>query len=168
MKRIIIFKYIFFVVFLCAFLPSIAQQTEPPMPDDGFNIFLLLLMSIFGCAMIGAAIIGAIAASLIVFALFGLASLGVLSAVFAVGIYNKSVSAGFKTFLAIVFGITGGILAIAGAFIANRLLGLSVSESTLISLAGAGGAIGGVLLALATFKVVQTALRMLAKRFHLS
>lgn len=166
MRQFVLLKYILSCLFLLGFVAGLAQGSELPKQDDEFGIFLLAIGSIFICAMIGAAIIGAMAASLFVFLLFGLAALGVLSASIAVALYKRSISAGFKTLLIIIFSFTGSILGIAGSFVISRLVDITASANVLVPTAGAGGAIGGVLMALAASKIIQAMLNSLVKRFR--
>ena len=55
--------------------------------------------------MIGSAIVSAMATALLLFFLFTLMSLGVLSTPVPIGLYRRSFSGGFRSFLLLVFGI---------------------------------------------------------------
>jgi hypothetical protein len=160
-------KYILSMIAILFWVTGFAQDSQPPVPDDGFNIFLLALLSIFFCAMIGAAIIGALAASLIVFATFSLVAFGLLSASVAIGIYNKSITAGFKTLLALVFGSICGTLGLVCSYALNRLMNLELASSIVVITGATAGVTGGIVMAFATFKIIQSLIGILLKRLKL-
>jgi len=101
-KIVFIFCCLLFASFFHAFSQS---RNSAPEPDEEFNLFLFILLIVFICGMIGAAIIGALAAMLILFILFALISIGVLSSSVALGLYTRSYSVGFKSFLIMLFGL---------------------------------------------------------------
>jgi hypothetical protein len=123
--------------------------------DDEFNIFLFTFASVFLAAMAGVALIAAIVTALILFFLFALLSLGVLSTSFMVGLYKKSIAAGFKIFIVLVFTGGGTLIGIIGLWLTKHIFYLSFSDSTSLLIGAASGAIAGILLGLATFKMLQ-------------
>lgn len=167
MKSIGAFRYIFSAALLLLLLGASAQDSTPQAQDDKFNVFLLAIGTVFMCAMLGAAIVGAMLAALVTLLLLGLVALGVLSVSFTVGLYNRSIGAGFKTFLIIVFGAAGSILGIAIALLARAVFSLHSSTTVLTTVAGIGGLAGGIIIASSTYKLVQAALLFLHKRARL-
>src|SRR5687767_12470709 len=69
---------------------DLSRNNSVPEPDDEFNIFLLVLGTVFISIMIGGAIIGAFTATLVLLSLFGLVSLGILSISVITGLYKRS------------------------------------------------------------------------------
>lgn len=157
--------FIFFIIVLA--LPAFSQDLKPA-DDEEFNLFLLSLASIFICAMIGAAIIGAIAASLFLFFVFALIALGVLSTSIALGLYKRSFSAGFQTFMMILFGVCCSIIGGVGLLIVDHLAGLQPSHMTSFLVGTAAGLIGGLLMAIATIRMFQWIAKIIARKFRIA
>lgn len=157
-------KYGLPFLLLILYLSAVAQPDKAPASDDEFNVFLLSLATVFMCVMIGAAIVGAFAAALFFISLLALISLGILSASVAVGLYKRSVTAGFKTLLIIVFG-TGcagcglGLSLLVHSFYPTHLSFAMALVAGLIA-----GAFGGAVMGLSLFTVIQTALRNISRR----
>lgn len=142
---------------LLILLTSIAfAQTQPGDADDGMSIFLLALLAIFFSAIFAAAIVGACIAALILFAVFGLAFLGLLTGSVAVGIYKRSFSAGFQTFLLFLF-VGGGLLlgSIIGLLL-QKFFALPFSNHVTMATTIIGGGIGGFVLSIITHNVLST------------
>ncbi len=154
------------VLFFLFVVTTVFAQSDNPTSadDDEFNLFLLSLLLIFVCAMIGAAIIGAMAATILLLFLFALMALGVLSTSIAVGLYKRSFSAGFKSFLMILFGLTGAIIAGIGLVLIDYLFRLPTSGLSSFLIGITGGLIGGLLLAIATHHGFQWLIRYLAQK----
>jgi hypothetical protein len=111
--------------------------------------------------MVGAAIVGSMAAALLLLALFVMASAGILSMGVLVGLYRRSVTAGFRTVLYITCALSGAILGVGVFYLINHFLHLHYSYKT-IGLAGAGGGLlGGLLLGLIVFALIRGLLKML-------
>ena len=144
-----------------------AQGQPPPVKDDGFDLFLLSLGTIFVCTMIGAAIVGAFLAALFLLTLFALLSAGVLSASFAVGLYKRSISSGFKAFLLFVFGPAFAVLGAAGLWAAHAVFHFPMQTENVVLLGLSGGFIAGMLTALVTFEVIRLAIRKMTTKLGL-
>ena len=121
--------------------------TDPSsQPDDEFNLFLLAIGLAAICIIIGATIVGSTAAILFLLLLFTLVSAGILSAGILVGLYRRSISAGFKTILTLVCSITmttGGAISF---WMINRLFHIELTTSTALLIGAFSGLIGGLLL----------------------
>jgi hypothetical protein len=143
-----------------------AQQNEIK-PDEGMDIFLLTIATLFICVMIGAAIIGAMVATFIILVLFAFAGLGILSTSFAIGLYNRSIGSGFKAFLVIVFGLCCSLLGLGSLLLFNELIPLPSSRTSLSIIGITSGAFGGIIMGLLTFKLFQNLFRQLSKRIQI-
>lgn len=159
-------KLIFIFFFTLSAISVYAQGDMQPARDDEFNLFLFSLMVIFLCAMISAAIVGAIIAFFVLFFLFALIALGVLSTSIAIGLYKKSFSAGFKSFLMILFGSCCSIIGGIGLFLSNYLINLSMSTVTSIFIGIFAGLIGGVLMTIATLRLFQFIIKTLTQKLR--
>lgn len=165
----IVAKLIFILSLLILIIlkTSFAQDGSSSVKDDEFNLFLFTLAFVFISGVIGAAIIGALAAVLLLFFIFGLIGLGAISTAIGIGIYKRSYEAGFKTFLVIIFAISCGIVGGVGFLIANTILNMPVDNFTAISIGIAGGILGGYVIAVSTFRLFQTFIKFLSKRFEI-
>jgi len=129
--------------------------------DDGFDPGIFFFLLIFAGIMVGAAIVGSMAAALLLLALFVMASAGILSMGVLVGLYRRSLTAGFRTVLYITCALGGAILGVVVFYLINHFLHLHYSYKT-IGLAGAaGGMLGGLLLGLIVFALIRGLLKML-------
>ena len=146
------------VTFLCFLLPIAlqAQETVPPTePDDGMNIFLLVIGTVFLGVMLGGAIIGAFMAAVVVLLFLGFVALGIVSTSVVVGLATRSLPAGIRTMLLLVFGPAGSLFGLICLHIFNRFFPLPLSSSTLTFTGLAAGFCGGMLLALFIFRVLR-------------
>src|SRR5262245_33748048 len=91
-----------FIIFASNMVFAQATPDGPPPPDDDFNVFLMILATIFFSLMIGAAFAGSFIAASVLLLMGALAGFGIVSVSILAGIYKRSVTAGFKTFLYIV------------------------------------------------------------------
>lgn len=137
-------------------------------PDDEFNLFLLTFGIAFICAIIIASCIGALAAIIIIGFLFAMISAGIISTSFIVGFYKRSLAAGFKTLLLILGMITGIFLGAGGLWIIAHSFKFDLSLSNALWIGAAGGCVGGFLMGLVIFKVVQLLIAYLKSKFKLS
>ena len=160
---------ILFFGFLLLFLsPTIAQSTGVKADDDEFNIFLLTIAAVFVCAMIGAAIIGAMVAAVAIFFFFALITIGVLSTSVAVGLYKRSFALGFKSFLFILFGLASSIVGVVGLSIARGLFQLPLSGANTLLIGFASGLLGGILMAMAVYKVIQSIFKYFVNKWQVN
>ena len=79
-------------------LNCIVLQTDPPVPDDEFNLFLLSLLAIGFVIAALCIIIGVILVFLILLGITGFISMGILSVSVLAGLHERSVTKGFRTF----------------------------------------------------------------------
>lgn len=133
--------------------------------DDGLGspvVFAFLL----GCAgiAVGAGIVGAMFAVMILGVLVLLALAGILSAGVLVGLYRRSMTAGFKTVLLLACSLGGLVTGAGGSYAANRYFHWHFATPTAV-LAGAGsGFLGGLLLGLVVFLLIRAVLRFLKQK----
>lgn len=158
-------KHLLPFFFLLLAVPAFAQTDSPSAEDGEFNVFLLTFAAFFICLMIGAAIVGAVAATLFLLLLFALIGFGMVSSSIAVGLYKRSASAAFKTFLLLVFGAGCAVPGTGLSLIAHHLYPLHLSLKTALPAGFVAGAFGGIIMALSLFTVVQTIVRTVFRRF---
>jgi hypothetical protein len=123
--------------------------------DDEFNLFLFAYLIAFSSMVVGAVIVGSIAVTLLLLALFFLVSGGILSAGILVGLYKRSVSAGFKAFLMIIGGLGGLVAGVVAFWLGNHLFHFHLAQSSGFLLGAAGGLVGGLLCGVITFHVIR-------------
>lgn len=158
-----------FAITLLFLLPLtlFAQETKPPSPDEGMDMFLLILAGVFISGMVGAAIVGAAAGLIVLFFIFGLMAIGALSASVAVGMYRKSLAAGFKSFLMILFGTTCSVIGGCGLWLLSGYFAPDFGHGKALFITGfAGGLVGGLLMALCTYRVLQFLLKFLVRKLQ--
>ncbi|HYJ37649.1 MAG TPA: hypothetical protein VEV87_03495 [Chitinophagaceae bacterium] len=161
--------FVFFCFLFLILSPALSQSgKEIAEPDEEFNLFLFTLAMIFVCAVIGAAIIGGLLAALVLFFLFALIAFGVLSTSVAIGLYRRSYSAGFKSFLIILFALSCAVVGTIGVSLVNIFFALELSRSMAAGVGFLSGAAGGVLMGFATYKVLQTLFKYFVTRLRLT
>jgi hypothetical protein len=134
-------------------------------PDD-MPFALIVAVAFFSLAL-GGAIIGAFAATLCLIALLALVSAGILSAGILVGLYKRSVAAGFKTLLVLVCSL-GGVVAGAGGFwLIHRLFHIHLTTQTSVLLGAAAGLLGGMLLGIVLFGLIRAFLEYCRQKLSL-
>ncbi len=93
-------------------------------------------------------LIGALAASVIAAGIFVLVSAGVISTAILVGVYKRSITAGFRTLLFIICPIGSIIAGMTGLYLINKIFVLHLSHSFIAWAGLIGGLAGGILLAI--------------------
>jgi len=126
-----------------------------PEPDDEFNIFLMFIGTAFICAMIGAAIIGAFAAALVLLMIAVFIGAGIISSAVLVGLYKKSISAGFTTLLIIICVLGGAVLGSGALLLAKDIFNFSITPVNALLTGAVGGGIGGLLMAFIIRKMIK-------------
>lgn len=144
-----------------------SDKTSAQQPDDEFNLFLFAYLIAFCCVVVGAVLVGSIAVILLLLALFVLVSGGILSAGILVGLYKRSIAAGFKALLMIMGGLGGLVAGAAGFWLCNRLFHFHIARLTGILLGAAGGLLGGLLCGIIVFRVIRTFLEYCRQKLSL-
>jgi hypothetical protein len=132
-----------------------ALANPSTQPDDEFNIFLLTIALSAACVIIGATIVGAAAATLFLLLLFTLVSAGIVSAGILIGLYRRSVSAAFKSILALICSITISIAGAAAFWIINRIFHIDLTTSTALLIGAFSGLLGGLLLSFTLTTIIR-------------
>lgn len=158
-RRLLLFSF-----YLLPHLLSAQPIADPPVPDEGMDMFLLVFGSLFVAAMFGAAMIGAFLAALVVLLFLTLFSFGLLSTSFFVGLYHRSFRSGLKTFLLLLFCTTCPFAGWILFSFFNKLFPLPLTSSQVSFIGLGSGLVGGLLLALMTFRILQKILHMVGKR----
>lgn len=122
--------------------------------DDDFSAILLVMGSVFVCAMFGAVVVGAFLAAAAALAAMLFVSAGILSVAVLNGFYKRSVTAGFKTFIIIVCTVGGTAIGATGLFIITKFFELHLSGQTAFLTGGAGGLVGGLIMGRVVYKIL--------------
>jgi hypothetical protein len=160
-------KLIFILFLLVGAITTFGQSGNSVNPDDEFNLFLFSLLMIFICAMTGAAILGAMVATLILLFLLALLALGVLSTSVAIGLYRRSFAAGFKSFIMILFITVCAAIGGIGLVFVGYFFNLPTSTVMNLMIGISSGAMGGLLMALATYHVLLWTIKIMAQKFQI-
>ncbi len=152
MKRLPAF---FVTILLCLGVLLAHAQSNGNGESDEYNLFLSVLAVAFFSVMIGAAVAGSIAVTALLVTLFLMVSAGILSTGILVGVYKRSLMAGFKTALLIACSAAGFFFGGAGLYLANRVFHLHLKTSIAFSAGSFGGLIGGLLLAFAASAIIR-------------
>jgi hypothetical protein len=134
------------------------RPTNPgqvPTPDEDFNLFLLVFGITFVCVMIGAVLAGSIAVMGFLLILFALISAGVASTGILVGLYRRSLSAGFGTILYIGCGGAGMLAGAPTFWLINRLFQMHLAPRTAALTGACSGLLGGLLLGIVLFSLIR-------------
>lgn len=141
------------------------EQTKEP--DDEFNIFLMVFAIGFMCAALGAVMAGAFAVCLFLGVTLLLTTIGIVSASLLIGLYKRSLQAGFKSLLL----ITGSLLGIAfGLFILwliNLFLHLHMEGYQVLLVGAGGGLLGGLVLGFITYRMIKAVLRIAMQKLKI-
>jgi len=119
MKRALTF-FLTVVLLICA-NGLYAQTADGLKPDDEFNLFLLAIAISFASIVVGATLVGSMLVTLALLVLLGLVTVGILSAGVLVGFYRKSISAGFKTVVAVTGCLSGILIGEIAFYLINRI-----------------------------------------------
>lgn len=135
--------------------------------DDDFAPGLFMMVMAMMVAALICIAIGAVAIIVVLMIVFGLISIGIVSASILVGIYQKSLESGFKTFIVLISSIGGSFLCAAVFFVICKLTELYTIKIAILSGAAIGLALGCVFGFLA-FWIIQKLTYYLKKRLNLT
>jgi hypothetical protein len=153
MKRALTF-FLIAAQLLCA--GGLHAQTDSGLrPDEEFNVFLLAIAIAFVCIVVGATLVGSMLVSIALLVLLGLVTAGVLSAGVLVGLYRKSIGAGFKTVVAVTGCLSGILIGEIAFFLINRIYHLHLSRVAVLGIGGFCGLVGGMVLGLVLFQLIR-------------
>jgi len=144
-----------------------SDNASAQKPDDEFNLFLFAYLIAFCSVVVGAVIVGSVVVILLLLALFVLVSGGILSAGILIGLYKRSVAAGFKALLMIIGGLGGLVAGAAGFWLSNRLFHFHLARLTGFLLGTAGGLLGGLLCGIIMFHVICAFLEYCRRKLSL-
>jgi hypothetical protein len=144
-----------------------AQTTNSnTQPDD--DVPFLGIMALALVAMMTAGFIaGFLGMCLLLAGILALVMVGILSSSLLVGIYKRSFTAGFKTFLLLACGIFGALSGLCGFYLINSIFELHISGPIVAATGSLGGALGGIILALSMVGVLRLFLAFAARRLSL-
>jgi hypothetical protein len=153
MKRLITFLFI--SLFCLAAIGGYAQGPTGAQPDDEFNLFLLAIAIAFVCIVVGSVFVGSMLVILVLFALLGLVTAGIVSAGVMMGLYRKSISAGFKTVIAIISCLGGIVIGEIAFYLINRFYHLHLSGVAVVGIGGFCGLVAGLLMGMVLFLLIR-------------
>lgn len=134
-------------------------MSQPEPDDEEFDIFLQALLFIAFSLMIGIGFAGVLLTLAIVGAFAVLAAAGVISAGVMVGIYKRSVGAGFRAALYVLLSGCGVVCGIGALWLGNVLFSQQYSVAVILGAGTIFGAIGGLLAAWSGLRVFSFMLR---------
>jgi len=134
---------------------TITAGNAADSPDDDFDIFLIVLAIGFCGAALGAVMVGAFASFMVLSTVVLLTIAGIISASLLIGVYKRSVEAGFKSLLVIGASVSGSVFGVVVLWVVNDFFRLSLTGCELFLTGAGGGLIGGLLLALIIYKMVK-------------
>jgi len=141
-----------------------AQTGTEPADDMPFALIMgIILLSVALACMTAGIIIAVVGLSVTAV----MASAGIISTAIIVGLYKKSVSAGFKTLLTMTSAIGGSIAGITGLYLANKIFHLNLAKITVAWTGLAGGLIGGIFLSLVIIGIIRVIIGLFKERLSL-
>jgi len=142
---------------------STAVDNYDDYEDIPFKAGFIVIIMIGTAFLAGCVAAGAFLTVGLLVALFGLVSLGIVSASLLIGLYQKSVEKGFRSFVVLICS-TGGMTVGAMAFVVLNQLMHWVSLQTAL-LTGAGCGLGaGILLGYVNFILLKRLTRYFKNR----
>jgi hypothetical protein len=138
-------------------LTGIAQSDPSiPQPDESeFNLFLLVLTIAFFSMVIGAVLAGSVIVTLFLLLVLALVSAGIISAGLLVGLYRRSLAAGFRTMLALVCSGSGILAGTVCFWLINRIFAIHLTPPTAVLIGAFGGLLAGLLLGFALAAIIR-------------
>jgi hypothetical protein len=133
----------------------ITNPRQVPTPDEDFNLFLMAFGIAFVCVMVGAVLAGSIAVMGLLLALFALISAGIASTGVLVGLYRRSLAAGFRTILYIGCSLAGMLAGAPVFWLINRLFHMHLNPRTAALTGACSGLLGGLLLGVVLFSLIR-------------
>lgn len=138
--------------------------TAGPTQDDGMDMFLLFYAIAFVGIAFAAIFVGTAILVGFLVVLFALVSAGVLSTGVLVGMYRRSIAAGFRTLLVIVCGLAGLFTGAVGLWLVSRIFTLHWKAQTALLTGAFGGLVGGMVLGLILFFIFNSFFRYCKRR----
>lgn len=91
--------------------------------------------------------------------------MGIISASVVAGLYKRSFTTGFKTFIYIISCIIGMALGIVGVWIVFRLLHLNISDTASVLTGLLAGLLGGLLIGFTATKLLPPIFKYYKPKF---
>jgi hypothetical protein len=145
-----------------------AGGEEPNDPDDEFNIFLIVIAVGFMGAALGAVMAGAFVVFLFLSVSALLTIAGIVSASLLIGLYKRSLQAGFKAFLFISGSVLGIAFGLFVLWLINQFFHLNLTGYQMLFCGAGGGLAGGFLLGFIIYKMSKSILRIAYNKVKLT
>jgi hypothetical protein len=159
--------FIFSLLVLLGHLCAGQENTPAPAPDEGMEIFLLSIMTIFFAVLAGAAVAGIVLGMVILCGITVLIGLGIISTSVMIGLYRRSIASGFKSFLVISFIIACTFAAITGLYLLNHYLEWGYSLLFIGGIGLGAGTLSGALIGMLAFKLMGFFRKLIMEQFRL-
>ncbi len=182
MKQLLIFT-LFTALMFCCHSAATAQKDTTQLKsqsvnqaavnnvdtqDDDFSAFLMIVGSVFVCAMFGAVVVGAFLAAAAALAAVLFVSAGIVSVSVLNGFYKRSVTAGLKTFIITVCTVGGTAIGATGLFIITKFFELHLSGQTAFLTGGAGGLVGGLIMGRVVYKILLLTVAYIKRKLQVA
>lgn len=156
------------LTFLCFSCIAQTQSGADPQSDDGeFLLFLMMIAVGFACIAVGSVLAGTAAMTLVLLALFALISAGIVSAGVLVGLYRRSLAAGFKTVVILVCSCVTTIAGAIGFWLINHIFHLYLTNPTSLLIGSLSGLVGGVTLGFILTSIIRLFLDFCRRKLSL-
>ncbi|GAA4327343.1 hypothetical protein [Flaviaesturariibacter amylovorans] len=161
MRTALKLAFLSLTAFLLAYGTAFCQDGTPPEPDDEFNLFLLL----FGlCAIVGALVLFVLLTLLVAALILGLSAAGALSASLITGWQQRSVAAGFRSFLRTGLTVFGGLTGALLMWLVSMYFFEDTQVLLLCTVGFVAGALSGLLFAGLSIAILRWSLRFAQKK----
>lgn len=143
-------------------IPSLAQNQAPLADDDGFRVFMLMLLFAFGIAILMAIIFFV----LVLLAILLLTALGVISVSVLTGLYYRSFRTGLKALMIIGSALFGGAGGVVGLFLFRYFSKNPLAVDWAWLLAGLVGGLAGLFSGFVALRLGRILFRNMKARYH--
>lgn len=143
---------------------SVAPVSDPGYAaDDDMPFMIIVAAMLLGVAAAGAcvALVTAVLAAILI-------TTGIISASLLVGIYTKSIKAGFKTLVIISSAIGGAMIGGIGLFLIVKFFHLHITSQTAVVTGSLSGLGGGILTGFIIYRVIVYTLEYARKKLKLA
>lgn len=165
MHRILLLIFVGLVFLTISTFAQSSSDADLAAHDDGPT--LLFFFCVLGITMFVAMLAGTVLMISFLIALFSLVSAGLLSASLLVGLYRRSVAAGFRTLVLLTCELAGLFTGGIALWLVNSMFDLNWDHGTALLAGALGGALGGLALALMIFALLRLFFRYCRQRIAL-